>query len=517
MQLHTDWHEAASSPVFRTVNPRRGAVKIFPIVLASVVVAMIATVPIYRQWAPKPKDLTPVFVTAQGDLDIAITESGTIRPSEQVILMSEIEGRTTILFLIPEGTEVKAGELLVELDATDLEDRRIEQAIKSENAEAAFIRSRETLEVVKNQAQSDVEKAEITLQFASEDLDQYIAGQYPNKVKELEARITLSREEKKRAEEKLKWSQVLFSEKYLSESEIQADELSVKKADLDVDLAENNLALLNDFEHKRQIAKLESDLRQAKMANDRAVRKARADVIQAEADLRAKESEFSQNKSKLEKLSEQIMKAKITAPQAGLVVYATSTEVSWRGSTEPLAEGQEVRERQELIHLPTASSFVAKIKIHESNLKKITRDMPVTVQIDAQSDMILTGFVTSIAPLPDAMSSYMNPDLKLYDTDIRIEGGRDVLRTGMSCKTRIHIATYTNAIFVPVQSVIRISGKHTVFVNTPDGPVQRTVIIGDNNDQMVHIISGLEPGEPVLLAPPLDSIQDTATSRRKKP
>jgi HlyD family secretion protein len=484
---------------------RCGAMRPLPVLLLSLLAVAVISVPAYRRLKTSAPGTIPVFQAARGLLEITVTESGTISPSEQITLKSELEGRSTILYLIREGSQVKAGDLLVELDATNLEARRIEQGIRVQNSEAAFIRSRETLEVVKNQAQSDVEKATLDLQFAREDLDKYKAGEYPNKLKELDARITLAREEKQRAEQKLKWSQVLFKEKYLSESEIQADELSVKKAALDVELAENTLNLLRQFEYKRQIAKLESDARQAEMALERATRKARADVIQAEADLRAKESEFTQNQSQLEKLIVQIGKARITAPRDGLVVYATSVEVRWRGSSEPLAEGQEVRERQELIYLPTASSFIAKIKIHESSLQKVRRDMPVSLRADALPGMAFKGRVNSIAPLPDAMSAFMNPDLKLYDTEIRIEGGGEVLRTGMNCEVTIHVASYPDAIHVPVQCVVRINRQPVVFVDTPAGPVKREVTIGEDNNRMVHIIAGLEPGEPVLLAPPLDA------------
>jgi len=494
-------------------QPRRGALRPVYLLPLALLAAILVAVPAYRRLKPAPAANLPVFPAAKGPLDITVTESGTISPSEQLVLKSELEGRSTILYLIQEGTAVKAGELLVELDATDLEDRRIEQAITVENAEAAFIRSRENLEVVRNQAQSDVEKAELALQFAREDLEKYKDGEYPNTLKEREARITLAREERQRAEEKLKWSQVLFKEKYLSESEIQADALSVKKAALDVELAENNLQLLKQFEYKRQITKLESDARQAEMALERATRKARSDVIQAEADLRAKESEFTQKKNQLEKLIIQIGKARITAPRDGLVVYATSAEFRWRGSSEPLAEGQEVRERQELIHLPTASSFIAKIKIHESSLKQIRRDMPVSLRVDALPGMTFSGRVSSIAPLPDAMSAFMNPDLKLYDTEIRVEGQSDQLRTGMSCEATIRIAAFPDAIHVPVQCVVRINGQTVVFINTPDGPVQRVVTIGRDNNRMVHILEGLEPGEPVLLAPPLDQ---TALDNERK-
>ena len=470
------------------------------------VIVLIAALVAYRRTRSNPDRLDDglYFTVAEGPLTISVTESGTIKPREQEIIKSEIEGRTTILYLIPEGSRVKEGELLVELDATKLQDERIEQEIQVENTQAGFVQTREDLEVVKNQAQSDIEKADLTLRFAKEDLQQYQDGEYPNSLREREARITLAEEEARRAEEDFKWSKVLFDEQYLAESELKADELAVKKAQLDVELAKNNLLLLKDFTYKRTLAELESDARQAEMAMDRVKRKASADILQAEAKLRAKESELRQQTDKLKKMNEQIAKARIVAPREGLVVYATSARANWHGNVEPLDEGREVREREELIYLPTASTFMAEVKVHESNLKKITVGLPVRLTVDALPGQSFSGSVATIAPLPDAMSMFMNPDLKLYNMEILIEGGGDVLRTGMSCRSEIVIKEFESALYVPVQAVIRIKGQPSVFVEGKDGADSKPVTIGLDNNRMVLILDGLEKGDRVLLTPPLN-------------
>ena len=71
------------------------------------------------------------------------------------------------------SSRVKKGELLVELDTSSLEDKTVEQQIRVQNAETGFIRARENLEVVKNQAESDIARAILDFQFAGEDLIQY--------------------------------------------------------------------------------------------------------------------------------------------------------------------------------------------------------------------------------------------------------------------------------------------------------------------------------------------------------
>jgi HlyD family secretion protein len=205
-----------------------------------------------------------------------------------LIIKNEVEGRTSVISLIPEGSRVKKGDLLVELDACTLIDSRLDQEIRVQNAEASFVGSKENLEVVKNQAQSDVDKAQLALQFAREDLVKYIEGEYPNELKRSEANITLAQEELTRVRETLRWSRTLFEENFISQTELTADELNEKKRALDLELAQNNLNLLKEFTYKRNLAQLQSDVSQAEMALERITRKARADVVQAEADLVAK-------------------------------------------------------------------------------------------------------------------------------------------------------------------------------------------------------------------------------------
>ena len=118
---------------------------------------------------PKARSAT-LFAVEEGSLTISVTENGTIKNRDQVILKSEVEGRTAILFLIPEGANVKKGDLLVELDGAGIEEQRASQSITVINAEASFIRARENLAVARNQAESDVTQAKQDLRFAELDL-----------------------------------------------------------------------------------------------------------------------------------------------------------------------------------------------------------------------------------------------------------------------------------------------------------------------------------------------------------
>jgi HlyD family secretion protein len=447
----------------------------------------------------------PYFEARRGPLTISVTESGTIKARDQVIIKSEVEGQTTIIQLVDEGKMVEAGELLVELDASKLVDSRLDQQIRVQNAEASFIQARENMEVIRSQGQSDIAKAQLNHQFAQEDLSQYVEGQYPKQKKESQSRIELAVEELTRAQEKLRWSQRLQEESYLSQSELEADRIAAKRAELDHELSVADLQLLEKYTYERKMTELNSNIEQTRMELDRVQRRARADIIQAEANLKAKEAEFGQQKDKLAKFESQIEKTKIYAPIAGMVVYATSAQGSWRGNAEPLDEGQQVRERQELIYLPTANAMMAEISVHESSLDKVKLSQRVRITVDALPGQQFGGTVAKIAPLPDAASMWLNPDLKVFSTQIHLDAGSEGLRTGMSCRAEIIVEQYDDAVYVPVQSVVRIGNQPVVYVMAGQRSEPRSVRLGLDNNRMVRIIDGLEGGETVLMTPPLSA------------
>ncbi len=491
--------------------PRGTAGKSFKIIAVVVVIAALGLVAVWLKvvrGASSPLDGMPTFVAERGPLVISVLESGTIQAREQEVIYNEVEGRTSIVTIVSEGTRVKKGDLLVTLDVSTLTDSRIDQEIRVQNAYASLINAQENLEVVKNQAISDVNVAELTLQFAHQDFEKYVEGQFPNNKAAAMSDIDLADEELTRAEEKLKWSQTLYDEKYLSKTELQADELARNSAKVRLQVKKNDLKLLENYTYKREIAQLKSDVDQAKMALERAQRKARASVVQAEADLKARQQEYERQQDKLAKFEDQIKKATVYAPTDGMVIYATSAQGGGLrhmiDSRQPLQEGVEVFERQELIYLPTASSSKVEVAIHEASLQKVQVGLPALVTVDALPGKQFLGHLATIAPLPDPQSMFLNPDLKVYNSDVYLETDDPALRTGMGCKVEIVVEQHRDTVYVPIQSVVRIEGRPVVHVVRPDGSTQeRDVEIGLDNNTMVRIISGLDEGEVVLLAPPL--------------
>jgi len=446
----------------------------------------------------------PTFEVKQGPLTISIDASGTIKALDQVVITCKVkgEGGVTVLTIVPEGSHVTKGDLLITLDSSHFEDQLVAEEIALQNAETTLVSAQESLAVGKNQAESDLEKAQLALEFAEEDLKKYEEGDYLNEVTDANAQIVVKVEAVQQAKKKHEGSLRLFEDKYISETELKADELALSRADLELTLARNKLQLLKDFTYGRTIKQLTSDVWQAEMALERGKRKAKADVVLLEAALLEAQGRLERQKDIVKKLETNIANSRIIAPADGMVVYATSQRQRF-GSSEPLDVGQQVRERQELIHLPTSEKVKAEIKVHESSMQKIKVGLPVVVTVDAVPNKTFTGQVVKIAMLPDAQMAWLNPDLKVYATEIYLDGEGDGMRTGMSCRASIVVEEYEDVVYVPVQAVVRIGNQPTVYVVKDGKSEPRKVKIGLDNNRMVHVVNGVEVGEKVMLAPPL--------------
>lgn len=469
---------------------------------AAVLIVAAAGATVFARRAGHATDGMPVYTVARGDLTISVTEPGTIQNRDKQILYSRVEGRTTIVSLVDEGTRVKKGDLLIELDSSQLAEARITQNITAQNAEASWIQARENLEITRNQGTADVERATLDLKFAQLDLEKYEKGEYVISHSGAEATITLAGEEVKKAEDQYEWSRKLAEQGFITRSELLSDELGLKRKRIELQSAEKNLEVLEQYTHRRDQEKLSSEVKYADMALDRTRRKAHADMVKAETDARAKEAEYLQQKAKLDKTLAQIEACRIVAPADGMVVYPM-TSGGRGGNREPLRVGQEVSERQELLHLPVSEAMDVEVKVQESNLRRIQAELTVLVRIDAMPNEVFRGRLTKIALLPDATRAWLNPDLKVYNCSVVLETSSPKLRPGMSCRAEIIVQELENAMYVPLQTLVRVGQKPTVYVVSRGKVTPREVVTGLDNNRVVHIVSGLEPGETVWLTPPL--------------
>jgi len=437
----------------------------------------------------------------RGRLRLSVIERGNLKAAESVDLKCEIEGQVKVLSLIEEGVHVEPGDVLCTLDTADLDERRVQQEISVQSSEATYVKAKQGYAIQQSQNLSDIEKAERALDFARADLRKYIEGDWPQEKRKAEEAILLTEEELQRAQQELEWSEKLAGKGFLEQTQLDSDRLAKTRAEVNLKQAQRALELLDLFDFPRKKAEFEADVLEFERQLERVKLQAEAKLADYEAGLRSSEAKLGLDREKLAKIQKQLASAVIVAPVAGMVVYAVEEQSRWGGG-EPIREGVQVREGQDIITIPSSEGFVAEASVHESVLEKVAVGQGCLVTVDAIPGKTFRGEVKFKAVLPDQNSWFANPDLRVYRTEVKIVDSDPALRPGMSCSVEILVDELPDAIYVPVQAVFLDAGEPVCFVAAAGTVEKRSVEAGENNGKQVVIESGLEPGEVVLLALP---------------
>ncbi len=437
----------------------------------------------------------------RGPLKISVVERGDLKAIDSVDLASEIEGSTTVLWLIDEGVMVETGDRVCELDTSGLVERRVSQEISVQNTEAAYVKGQQNLAIQESQNESDIKRGERDLLFAKADLAKYLNGDWPQEKQAAEEEIIIATEELTRARTELEWSRKLFKKGFLEQTQLDADSLSETRSEIRLKQVTRALQLLEEYDFPRKRDEFDADVDERERELVRIKLQARARLVDYEANERTTKARFDLETEKLAKLDSQIEKAILHAPVAGMVVYAIEERGRWGGG-EPMQEGASVRERQKIITIPSSGGFIAETSLHESVLEMVNVSQPCIITVDALSELSFSGRVKFKAILPDQQSWYANPDLRVYRTEVQLLTTDARLRPGMSCSVEILVDQLEDTLHIPVQSVFLDGGEPVCFVSKAKGTEKRAVEVGRNNGRFVAIESGLREDEIVCMAQP---------------
>jgi RND family efflux transporter MFP subunit len=115
-----------------------------------------------------------VFRVKRDDLPIAVRENAELQALRETIVRSEVEGQSTVIYIIPEGTLVRQGEKLVELDVSELVEKGANQAIAVAKADAALRQARKEKEILEKELLTKSTTAESNLRITEMELEKLL-------------------------------------------------------------------------------------------------------------------------------------------------------------------------------------------------------------------------------------------------------------------------------------------------------------------------------------------------------
>jgi HlyD family secretion protein len=418
-------------------------------------------------------------------------------------LTSKVEGSTTIIFIVPEGTNVNAGDLVVELDSAPLVEREKTQEIAVSSAESLLLTAEKAVEIQETQNLSDMAAAQLKLDLAELDLDKFKNGDFLQQQNELRSLSSLAEEKAQQAKEYSDFMARLVKKGYKTQNDLEQALITEKTERTNFNVAEEKLKVLEKYMYDRTIKELTALAEESKNEIARVKLKGEAALAQAQSEVKAKSKSFEVEQDKHALLKRQIAACKIIAPQDGQVIYANQRD--GRSSEQVLIEeGSTVRERQQIVTLPDLSGMKVNARIHESRISLMRPGLPVTVKIDAFPDENYRGVVDTVASVPSSTGSSYMRDIKEYEAIVRLLDQDDKvskLRPGLTAQLEVLVESRDEVLQAPIQSVLTIIGKQFAFFVNGNRVGHREVTVGQTNERMVEILKGADVGDEVVMNP----------------
>ncbi len=465
------------------------------------VVLLVIILSFFRSGGDSDNEMA-YYKVDRGNFLVSIVEGGNLQAVNEVNVRNEVDGTSRIIYIIPEGTYVEKGELIVELDTEEAEKDLNEHLVRYEDDKADFIKSETDVIITQSTVESEIRQAELEVQFAKMDLEKFEQIEKEQEIRNAQIEIITAEESLKLAEERLDWSEKLTEEGFETKSNLDRDKLAVTNQTLGLEKAESVKRMLNEYDLTKMEAEYRSILEEAEKELERVKKQGESKILMAKTSQEIEKRKLSMSEVKLAQMHKQMAATKIFAPQAGLITYAVSSRYS---NESVIEEGATIRQRQSIVKIPDTSSMKVGIKVHESHVNQIQVGQKAFIVLDSLPDERFAGVVSKIAILPDPANRYGNANLKVYSTEVLIEDKLPDIKPGASARAEIIITNLEDVIKVPIQCVTTVNGKQVCYVKTLGGDKAVEVEIGLLNNKFIEIKSGLERGDRIMLAPPIDS------------
>lgn len=438
--------------------------------------------------------LTAIPVLAK-DFEVRVVSKGEVQAVNNIEVACEVEGINTLTQLIPEGSNVKAGDVLAIVDSSAIRLKLEDGTIELERSKADLTAAQELAEIQKSTNAANIEAAQVALELAQLDLKKYVEGSYPQLDADAKTDLQMAEITLKNKQEDLAQTRSLFSKGFVTATEVKSKELDVTTALNALSKARTALEVLTSYSNVMDLTSKKNALVQAEQKVQRTKRENAANLSKAEADVRAKSQAYEVNKRRIDRLNAQLAACTIKAPADGLVVYNTRDNDRNGGA---LAEGTEVRERQVLLRLPDISAMKVVTRINEAAVGKLRPGQKAEIRV-TNVPYPIPATLSKISVLSDSGSNWMNPGVKEYPVDLVLDYTPDGLKPGVNADASILVDAVGQALTVPLAALYTSGDTRYVFVPAGDGATPAKVKVGRMNEREIEITDGLKPGTSVVL------------------
>lgn len=453
--------------------------------------------------AAKAQQDVPSFETvkvARGSIQATVNATGSIEPESQVSLSFRSAGRVSTV-LVTAGQNVSKGQLLAELDTTDL-----------------------ALALAQSKVNLQISQAQLAKLETPADPRDILAAQAAVEV----AQASVAGAEAQLASAEAGYRQIFVIDP-LSESQLTLNQASLRQAEINLKVAQQAYNEVKNFPNVGQLpqaqqlesatvayenakaqAALTTENQQKKAPNQAQVAQAQAQIAQAEVSLRQSQSGLIQAQNSLANLLEgakgvdleisraQVRQAQLNQLQAENTLANARLVAPFDGvvSTVNARQGELATGTLPAVILSDLNSFHMTVLVDEIDVRQVQLGQNVQLSLDALPDFNLTGKVTKVAPTAENISGVI-----AYEVTIVPDPSDAPLRAGMSATAIIVTAQVDNVVLLPNRFIQLNRETGQAFVNkmVAGQPALQEIQLGLRNERESQVLAGLNDSDEVAL------------------
>ncbi len=367
-------------------------------------------------------------------IDTTVREYGLVESAQTVGIINDVGGEMTIRSIVPDGSMVKKGDVLVEFDDSQLRDTQSQAQREVRTAQVGIQQAKLELESATKIAKQLGQLGESKIKTAQLNYEKYTkeGGVFDVTLRNAKRDAELAESRLKLATHRM--DRQKSTEGAVAQADLEAVQLEAEKSRTEAAKAQDQIQLLTTLERPYQTAALELAVSQAKLESMQEARESQKSILQAESELEEAKLALNNAEAKLARTDDLLAKCRVAAPFGGMVIYPAASRRS--SIPDVFKPGGQVAQGVTILEVADLTQLQVRAHVHESRINRVKKGQSANLRFDAFPGGTFQGKVLSVNQNPEP-ATWLSAETKSYAVKVSIDGPLDRLKLGMSALVEI--------------------------------------------------------------------------------
>lgn len=473
------------------------------LILVLIIAVPSASIAYFVRSRIKPRKFVSVEVT-RGPFEVTVLAKGKLVAAKSIAVSCPVSWKP-IVWLIPEGTMVKKGEIIVKFDKREIEDGLRSVRAWHRIATAQLRQAEQQLKAAEQELRSRIKSLAAQLHISELEVKDLKNRPRPDDLKRAEIELNRARAVLDAAKAEYEAMKQVSADESggsaFTPGDLRAVRLTYEKALEDLKASDVKHRSIKAGSHPDTIEGAALKAKRSRLDLEETEKELPEKIKQLSANIEKAKADVDKAENQLKRNDEELADSDYQSPAAGMIAYRaflgkrlTKGMTMWKGGT--------------IMDLPDLSRMHLKTRVRESEISKIDADLLARVRIDGIADRVFDGKVVEIGKVAKDSSETeavgfaqerKDTGVRVFDVIVEIGQSDDLLKPNMVGRAEVVVWFGEDVVSVPKDAVFTVKGETVAYILNGGHVEPVGVKTGKQNADRVVIDDGLKAGQLVCL------------------